>query len=336
MIGAHLLFELVKREVSVRAMLRRGSDISKVKRAFSWYADDWESLFQKVEWVNGDLLDFNSLVDALDDVTHVFHCAGLVSFKKSDYHQLILTNQLGTANLVNACLEKGNIRFGHVSSVSALGRTKSGETINESSFWKTSRNNSTYSISKYGAEREVWRAAEEGLEMFVVSPSVVVGAGEWENGSSQLFSTIYKGVPVYTSGITGYVDVRDVARIMILLMDSKITGERYVISSEDVSYQKMIGMIANSLRKKPPRIQLYPWMAEIAWRLDHLMSLLGKSPKFTREIARSAFNRFYFDNSKIRKLLDYQFITIEESVADTAKIFLSEQKKKQNIRSFKK
>lgn len=324
LIGAHLLYDLVKQGKSLRALVRAGSNIEKVKRTFSWYDQNEEALFSKIEWAQGDVLDPFSIENALENVTQVYHCAGLVSFNKQDRKRLILINQQGTATLVNACLEKGNIRFCHVSSVSALGRTKSGETIHEQSFWKTSRNNSVYSISKYGAEREVWRAAEEGLNMFIVSPSVVIGPGDWNNGSSRLFNTIYKGIPVYSGGITGYVDVRDVVKIMIRLMDSEVSGERYVVSAEDISYRQLFHSIALILKKKPPSLRLFPWMAELAWRADSVFSMFGKPQTITKEIARSAFNRYYYDSSKIKKLLDYKFIPIEKSIVDTAGIFLNE------------
>jgi nucleoside-diphosphate-sugar epimerase len=324
LIGAHLLYDLVKRGKSVRALVRSGSAIEKVKRTFLWYDHNGEALFSKIEWAQGDVLDPLSIENTLENVTQVYHCAGLVSFKKQDHKRLILINQQGTANLVNACLGKGNIRFCHVSSVSALGRTKSGETINEQSFWKTSKNNSVYSISKYGAEREVWRAAEEGLNMFIVSPSIVIGPGDWNNGSSKLFNTIYKGIPVYSDGITGYVDVRDVVKIMISLMDSEVSGERYVVSAEDFSYHKLFSTTAKALGKKPPSLRLYPWMTELAWRTESVFSMFGKPQTITKEIARSAFNRYYYDSSKIKKLLDYKFIPIEKSIVDTAGIFLNE------------
>lgn len=330
MVGAHLLYELVKQGKIVRALKRPDSDTGKVKKTISWYNRDYETIFEKIEWVDGDILDPHSLAEALDGVDQVYHCSGLVSFRKSDYKQLILTNQVGTANIVNACLQKDNVRLCHVSSVSALGRTKQGETVTESSYWKTSRNNSAYALSKYGAEREVWRAAEEGLEMFIVNPSVIIGPGDWKKGSSQIFNTVYRGIPFYTSGIMGYVDVRDVASIMVQLMESKISGERFILSSEDISNHQLFTMIAMALGKKPPAIQLLPWMAAVAWRVNLFFPLFGKQPTFTKEIARSAFNRYFFDSSKISKLLNYNFIPVKKSISDTANIFQKEIKKIQS------
>jgi dihydroflavonol-4-reductase len=324
LVGAHLLYELTRRGEKVRALIRNDAAKAKVKKTFAWYSAG-ETLFENIHWFEGDVLDIYSLDAALDGVGRVFHCAGMVSFKKSDRQQLLLVNQQGTANLVNACNEKGNIRFCHVSSVSALGRTKAGETITEKSIWKSSKINSTYAVSKYGAEREVWRAAEEGLEMFIVNPSIIIGPGVWGNGSLKLFNTVNNGIVFYSDGITGYVDVRDVVNIMIQLMDSNTRDERFIVSAEDISYKRMLGMIAVALRKKPPHIKLRPWMAELAWRIELLLSIFGKTPVISKEVARSAFNRFYYDSTKVKQLLSYRYIPIEESILHTSRLFLSDQ-----------
>lgn len=324
LVGSHLLFDLLQAGLKVRSLRRTQASIEKVKKTFSWYTDDPLTLLEKIEWVDGDLLDNFSLDDALEGVTKVYHCAGMVSFSKRDRHQLMLVNQQGTANLVNTCLHKGDVRFCHVSSVSALGRSKQGETITEDSFWKTSRTNSIYALSKYSAEREVWRAAEEGLNMVIVNPSVIIGPGDWQSGSTRLFSSVYKGVPFYSEGITGYVDVRDVVKIMTRLMNSEVKDERFIISAEDIAYRRMLGMIAIALGKKPPPIRLRKGMAEVAWRIDSLLSVFGKNQTITKEVARSAFNRFYYDSSKVKQQLNIRYFPIEESILHTARIFLDE------------
>lgn len=324
LVGSHLLFDLLQAGVAVRSLRRKASSVEKVKKTFSCYTDDPLPFLDKIEWVDGDLLDNYSLDVALEGVSKVYHCAGMVSFNKRDRHQLMLVNQQGTANLVNACLHKGDVRFCHVSSVSALGRSKQGETITEDSFWKTSRANSIYALSKYSAEREVWRAAEEGLNMVIVNPSVIIGPGDWQSGSTRLFSSVYKGVPLFTEGITGYVDVRDVVKIMTMLTNCDVRDERFIISAEDIAYRRMLGMIAIALGKKPPRIRLRKWMAEIAWRIDTFSAVFGKEQTITKEMARSAFNRFYFDSSKVKQRLNFRYIPIEESILHTARIFLKE------------
>jgi nucleoside-diphosphate-sugar epimerase len=324
LVGSHLLFELMKQEMPVRALIRNKKSTDKVMKTFSLYAKDAQALFAKIEWVDGDIGDSDSLEKALKNVDLIYHCAGKVSFDKRDSSSLLEVNQNGTARLVNAALDSGVKKICHVSSVSALGKTEQGETITENHYWKTSRQNSIYAISKYAAEREIWRGHEEGLDAVVINPSIIIGPGDWNNGSARLFSTIWNGIPAYTNGIGGYVDVRDVARIMVQLVDAEISGQRFIVSSENWSFEDIIKNIANALHKKPPRIKLHPWMGEVGWMAEHMLRFFGRTPTLTKEIARSAFHQYYYDNSKITKALNYGFIPVKNAINDTAEIFLKD------------
>lgn len=324
LVGSHLLLELAKAGNRVKALIRNDVSIQKIKKVFSWYAEDPKPLMKNITCVKGDVMDIFSLETALEGVDQVYHCAGKVSFDKRDSHSLLRVNQNGTANLVNASMDAGVKKLCHVSSVSALGKTQQGETITENHFWKTSRQNSIYAVSKYAAEREVWRGHEEGLDAFVINPSIIIGPGDWVSGSTRLFSTIWKGVPAYTNGIGGYVDVRDVVKIMIQLMDSEIKGQRYIISAENWSFEDIIKSIAKALNKKPPRIKLYPWMGEVGWIGEHLLRIFGRTPTLTKEIARSAFHQFYYDNTKIRDTLNFEFIGVDKAIEHASGIFLQE------------
>jgi nucleoside-diphosphate-sugar epimerase len=328
LVGTHLLLALSRKGKTVRALRRKSSDMDQVRSVFGWYEDDPDSLLQHIDWIEGDVLDVVSLREAMHQVEVIYHCAGKVSFDSFDRHALLHVNQQGTANVVNTALNLGVKKLCHVSSVSALGKSKQGETIDEQHYWKTSRKNSIYAVSKYAGEREVWRGHEEGLPAVIINPSIIIGPSQWDVGSTRLFSTIYKGVPAYTSGIGGYVDVRDVAEIMIRLMESDISGERFVVSAENCSFEHVITQIARVLNKRPPRLRLYPWMGEAGWVAEHILRIFGRTPTLTKEIARSAFHRFYYDNSKIVQALDYKFIPVDEAIAHTGNIFMKERQKK--------
>ncbi len=323
LVGSHLLLELTRTENRVRAIQRPLSYTRHVLDVFSLYLENPETQYRKIEWVPADITDIDSMLEAMDGVEYVYHAAANVSFQPGKPAPLMDNNVGGTANVVNACLEKNIRKLCYVSSTAALGNALPGEEITENMLWLDSKNRSQYSISKFRSEMEVWRGVAEGLQAVIVNPSIIIGPGDWHRSSSYLFTAVWKGLTFYTEGITGYVDVRDVVRAMILLMNGDIQGERYTLSSENLSYRKVLEMIAEALGKKPPRIHATPFLVSIAWRLDWIAGLLtGKSRSITRDAARSSLRKALFSNRKIREAMDLEFIPIDQSVKETARIFL--------------
>jgi dihydroflavonol-4-reductase len=322
LVGSHLLFELISKGEKVRALRRPSSDIANVKKTFSLYSQQNEQFFQQIEWVEGDILDLVSLEQAFTGASKVYHSAAIVSFAPSQKRRMLENNIYGTANVVNACITAKVHKLCHVSSVAAIGNPEDDIPATEELIWSPAKHRSYYSISKFHSEMEVWRGIEEGLNAVIVNPSIILGPGNWGRGSTAMFSAINKGLKFYTPGSTGYVDVRDVVKIMILLMDSDIAGERFIINSEDKTYKEIFGLIAHSMGLKAPTIGVKRWMAEIAWRANWFVSLFsGIEPKITREIVESGFNHSSFDASKVKGKLGYKFIPIEQSVNETCKSF---------------
>lgn len=329
LVGSHLLVQLSNKGKTIRAMKRANSDFDLVKRVFSMYAQYPDTQFERIEWVNGDLLDTSSLQDLLEGVDEIYHCAAIISFHPSLKRQMMHTNINGTANLVNMALIKGNASFCHVSSIAAIGRSDNGAVITENSLWKHSKDLSAYSVSKYGAEREVWRGIAEGLDAVIVNPSVILGPGNWKAGSSELFSLSWKGLQFFTNGVTGYVDVRDVATAMILLMDGKHFGKRFILSAENISYKDLFTWIAEDLGKKPPHIEVKAWMGEIAWRLFAIKGLFeNKKPAITRETARTSNTKKKYSSERLQKTVNHEFIPIRQSIREISKVFLKDHSEK--------
>jgi dihydroflavonol-4-reductase len=266
-----------------------------------------------------DLLDTAGLEEVMQGVTHVYHCAALVSFEPKDKHRLLKINVEGTANIVNACLDAGVQKLVHVSSVAALGRIRNGEVVNEQMNWSEETSNSIYGKSKYLGELEVWRGIGEGLPALVVNPSIILGGDNWDNGSAALFKTAYNEFKWYTEGVTGFVDAKDVANAMILLMNSKISGQRFILSAENLSYKEIFSSIAKCFGKRPPPKKVTPLMGEIIWRLESIKTrFTGKKHLVTKETARTAQAGVYFDNSKIlNTLTGFNFTPIAISIAKT-------------------
>ncbi|MCF8303249.1 MAG: NAD-dependent epimerase/dehydratase family protein [Bacteroidales bacterium] len=326
LLGAHVLFDLLMEGHEVRAIKRPSSKLQLTRKIFSYYSDQALTLFNKIEWVNADVLDLFSLEEAFNNISDVYHCAGFVSFDPRDREMLLKINAQGTANMVNTALEKDIRKFCHVSSVSALGRSENKGTIDEEAIWKSYRNKSPYAISKYEGEREVWRGIVEGLNAVIVNPSIIIGPGNWDEGSSRLFTSVWNGLKFYTTGINGFVDVRDVSRIMIQLMNTNISGERFVVNASSVSYKHIFELIAKELNASPPTYHATRFLSNIAWRIEKIRGILqNKSPLITRETSRTANNKYYFSNQKVKQNLHHEFISIEDSIKDTARHFLSEQ-----------
>lgn len=274
---------------------------------------------KNIHWVDADMLDLFALEDALQHVTQVYHCAAWVSLKQVDKEPMIRTNVTGTANLVNLCVER-NIRLVHVSSIAAIGNAKPGEMITENHHLDIATENDGYAISKLESEMEVWRGIAEGLDAVIVNPSLIIGPNAGTLGSGQLFETIRKGLKFYTNGTAGFVDVEDVAKCMIALMNSGITEQRYIISAENWSYKDITAHTAKAFNIKPPAMLAKKWMMELAWRGAALVSLItSKPPAIDKIAAISATQTRNFDNSKIKAAMGIEFKPISASIEKICK-----------------
>lgn len=275
-----------------------------------------------LEKIQGDLLDVVLLEDAMDGITHVFHCAALVSYDPADRYRLMKQNVEGTANVVNACIDAGIKKLVYVSSVAAIGRPKDGKPVDETVQWTEENNSSNYGKSKFLAEMEVWRGVGEGLKAVIVNPSLILGGDDWNSGSSAIFKSVYDGFPWYSEGVGGFVDVKDVADAMIRLMNSEISSERFILNSESLSFKEVFQTIAKCFGKKPPHKKVTPFLAELVWRLEALKArITGKKPLVSKETARISFSRVSYDNSKIiASLPGFSFTPITETIARTCRI----------------
>jgi nucleoside-diphosphate-sugar epimerase len=272
-----------------------------------------------VEQVACDMLDVAALEEVMQGITTVYHCAGLVSFNKKDKHLLYKINVEGTANLVNAALDAGVKKFLYVSSVAALGRLREDEIIHEKMQWTPETSNSKYGESKYLGELEVWRAQAEGLATVIVNPSIVLGAGDWAEGSTAIFKSVYDEFPWFTTGTTGFVDVRDLVKAMIMLMNSDVTAERFIISGHNASYQEVFNFIADAFQKKKPYKKVTPFLAGLVTRWEFIKnSFTGKSPLITKETAATALAKVQFNNNKfLQQFPSYVYTPLAQTIDNT-------------------
>jgi nucleoside-diphosphate-sugar epimerase len=329
LVGAHLLYELTSSGNRVKALRRQQSNTDWVRKIFSYYTDQADILFSQIEWVEGDILDYLSLEKTLKGVTSIYHCAAIVSFHGDDHDMILNNNVKGTGNLIDAALHNGVSRFCHVSSIAALGKTQDGSEITEETYWTPSKRKSGYSLSKFFSEMEVWRGIEEGLDAVIVNPSIIMGPGNWEIGSPKLFQSIWKGLKYYTKGIAGFVDVRDVVKAMILLMNEQrfkeVKNQRFILNAGNLSYQDFFNKIADGLNKPRPRNFASDIKLHIAWRMAKAGSFFtGKPPVITREALSGTNQKNNYSGEKITRSIGFDYRSLDSSIADIAEIFLND------------
>lgn len=323
-LGAHLAIDLLQRETPVIAIKRENSSLKEFEQICK-FRGVGEHLLTHLEWVECDILDTVSLLKAMKGVEKVYHTAAIVSFWHKHFDNMMQTNVEGTANVVNCALEAGVKKICHASSIAALGREKSGDIIDEESEWRDSKFNTQYAISKYLAEMEVWRGTEEGLDAVIVNPGIILGEGKWDKGSCRLIDTAYKGLKFYTDGKNGYVDVRDVSRAMIQLMESDVNNQRYVLVSDNLTFKDFFIKLTTQLGKSAPYIKVGKVLAQIARILYWGKSLLnGKEPLVTKETARNSQEQFTYKSDKIKRDLAFEFTPMDDTIARTCKAYLSE------------
>ncbi|MFP5041511.1 NAD-dependent epimerase/dehydratase family protein [Parasediminibacterium sp. JCM 36343] len=285
LVGSHLISYLLLQGKKVRALHRGEPPVL---------------AHPNLEWFRGDILDVIDLEEAMQGIAQVYHCAATVSFSPKEKKQLFQVNVDGTANVVNACLNTGIEKLLYISSVAALGRFGEKELINETMSWTEAKGNSLYGKTKYLAEMEVWRGIGEGLDAVIINPTIILGAGDWDKGSSAIFKSAYNQFPWFTDGSTGFVDVQDLAKAMVLLMDSNITAQRFIINGANMPYKDLFSSIATFFGKKPPHKTVTKTMVAIVWRLEAVKAAFtGKKPLLTKETAHTAQAKVKFDNSKL-------------------------------------
>lgn len=315
-LGSYILKQLVEKGYNVRALYRNNK--------LPFYIPTYIS--KNTEWQNGDVLDVSSLQKATIGVDSIIHTAGVVSFMRETRKIMYDVNINGTRNVASIAFEKNVKRFIHISSISAVGIRADGSYLNENTKWEESDLNSHYAITKFKGEQEVWKWMSKGLNGVILNPTTVLGYGDWNNTSCQIFKNVYRGFKWFSDGINGFVDVEDVARVSQLLIESSIKNERFILNSENWSFKKLMDTIADGFGKKHPDKKATFTMLAIAWRLEKMRSLFsGEKPSLTKEIATAAQGATNFKNDKVLSALpNFSFSPIKQTIFKACQNYISD------------
>jgi nucleoside-diphosphate-sugar epimerase len=314
LVGLHLIKQLSEENIPIRALYY--SCIPKLLD---------NTIEKNIEWFQCDVLDIISLEKAFTSITQVYHCAAMVSYDQRLHEKMKEVNIEGTANVVNFSIEKNIKKLIHVSSIAAIGKEEDDSLITEKTEWIKNGYTSTYSESKFYSEMEVFRGIGEGLNAAILNPAIILGEGNWDRSSSNLFKIVHDEFPYFTNGKTAWVDVKDVVKAMILLMHSEVNNERYILSAGNFSFKEIFTMMALSMNKKPPYRFAAKWMTALVWRLAFVKSILtGKVATITKETAHSAQQISNYDNSKfLKQFPNFSFEKIELTIDRIGKNFIS-------------
>lgn len=319
-LGSHLAISLLQHGYAVTAIKRGGSSLLEFDTICAMRGVKTD-LLAHLEWKECDILDTFAVADVMQGVDYVFHTAAVVSFWAKKRDEMMQTNVQGTANVVNCALEAGVKKLCYASSVAALGREKDGDVVDENTPWRDSKYNTMYAISKYLAEMEVWRGVEEGLDAVIVNPGIILGEGLWHKGSCRLIDTAYKGMAFYTKGQSGYVDVLDVCRAMIQLIESPIKNRRFVMVSDNLTFKDFFTRVAAGFGKRGPAIAAGNVLTQLARIYYGIKALAGKEPLVTKETARNSQKKFTYISNSIKNELGFVFTPFDESVARICKAY---------------
>ena len=321
LVGSHLLYLLVQNKEQVKAIYRSESSLEKAKKVFKSYGQ--KELFHRILWVKADVCDYFQLNDIFEDITHIYHCAAIVSFDRKRADKMNEVNIEGTKHLIDLSLEHKVKKFCFVSSVAALGKYAGGKCTDEEALWAYSKNTSPYSVSKFYAENEVWRGAEEGLKVVIVNPATIIGFGDWEGGSSAIIKKINDGLNYYTPGSNGFVGVLDVVKALHLVMNSSVENERYLLVAENWQFKKLFTKIAVGLNKTPPKKEAPKWLANILRRLDEFKYFaLGEPSVITKHSVETAYSHQCYSSTKIQRELNFEFQTLEIVIKETTQLYI--------------
>ncbi|PWJ36095.1 NAD-dependent epimerase/dehydratase family protein [Sediminitomix flava] len=296
----------------IEKLLSEGHKVKALVRPSTLEKLDKSKIPSNLEYVEGQLSDYDLLVDELRTSDNVIHAAGLVSYSDK-LSTLLETNVQGTATIVNAALEAKVKRFCHISSIATLNESK--DKITENSKWEYDENTSHYALSKYKAELEVWRGIAEGLSAFMVNPSVILGIGDTTRSSLKLIKHVQDQKPFYPIGTFNYVDVRDVIEMTYTLIQSDIVSERFILNAGKTSYKSFFESLATAMNKKAPKMGISPTVLEKLRILDGIRCrLLGGKRFITKPMINSLKKDNFYENQKAINFTNHKFRELSDTI----------------------
>ncbi|HEY1097672.1 MAG TPA: NAD-dependent epimerase/dehydratase family protein [Myxococcota bacterium] len=326
LLGSNLVVQLREQGVDVRALYRSDTTITHLR-----------AVTAGVDFVQASLDDVDSLERAFAGADVVFHCAAQVSILPRVTPALVRANVDGTRHVL-AAFEKAHVpRLVYVSSTVTIGLAgnvdddditlDAAPDADENTVWNMREGGLAdgYSITKKDAEDLVLRAVNErGLDAVIACPAYLFGPMDTKPSSGKLILDVAKGmVPGVTPGKNSFVDVRDVARGLILMWHKGRRGERYILGGHTMRFDEMLPLIARRAGVKPPSWKIPRIAARVVGAIGDLQAgITGKEPLLTSAAVAWSFNpRFRVSSQKAIDELGYSISPIDVAIDDALAFF---------------
>ena len=325
--GSHLTAELLREGCSVRLIVRNAgkTDLLKATLRRMGMADRYD----RIEFRQTALNNPHTLREAVRGTQVLFHCAAQVSFDPERADDIVSSNTEITTHIVNSCLECGVGLLVHCSSIATLGEPRhEGEPVTESCTLDNPVGKSAYAISKIYAENIVRRGIAQGLKAVIVNPAIVIGEGNWTSGSSLLIAFGARGGFFYTRGVKSYVDVRDVARALVLRAQRPETaGSRFILSADSLSFRDFFGIVARAAGRPAPSIPIGKPALRMASKLDERISrMTGREYLLSPSVVENASSRSRHCGELISRTTGFRYTPLHETLKRVTRAYIDEKR----------
>ena len=313
-IGNVLIRQLTATGEKIRALTLPGEDTLSIQDL-------------NVEIVEGDVLDYPSLLTAFQGVDVIYHLAGLISIMPGSNPLVQTVNYAGTRNVLQAARQTGVHRLVYTSSIHALRRIPHGATVDESVPFDPEHAISSYDRSKAEASLAVMQAIQAGMDAVICCPTGVIGPYDFRG--SEMGELIHdlslRKLTLYVDGAYDFVDVRDVANGLILANQKGVTGESYILSGERITVLELVKTVQEIIGKYIPRLKIPINLARFTARFTPIYyRLTHAKPRFTSYSLDTLQSNSVISNHKARRELGYNPRSLRVSLADTVQWFLQE------------
>ncbi len=311
-LGSYILQSLVSNGKYHLKALKRSSSTFDLVNGFA----------DRIEWVEGDLLDVIRLDEHIAGCDLIIHAAAEVVYSRKDHRSMLKNNIEGTSNVVNLAIKNKVAKLIHISSIAALDK-KSDTLVDESAVWNQEGYHTQYSYSKYQSELEVWRGFAEGLDGVILNPSIIIGSTNWNKGTGLIFQKVDRGIRFYPVGKTGFVDVRDVTKAVNRCLDLPINHQRFVINGDNVTYYHLLSEIAFQLGVRQPNIPFSKGWRNLATPLSMVAQNIPLlKATISPEIIKNTASQVEYNASKSQEILNLEYRPWKVTIKETADYYL--------------